>query len=141
MPVLDSYLFFDGNCAQAMRFYESTIGGKIEMSMTYAQSPEPMPGPAGSESRIMHSSMVIDGRRLMSSDTPPGEPGKGMSGFALSLNYPDKEEARRIFDALAAGGQVQMPFGETFWAEGFGMLTDRFGVPWMVGGGESKEIG
>jgi PhnB protein len=137
MPVLDSYLFFDGNCAEAMRFYEKTLDAKIEMSMTYAESPEPMPGPPGSEKRIMHTSMVIDGRRLMASDTPPGQGGKGMHGFALSLNYPTPDEGRRIFEALSAGGQVMMPYGKTFWAEGFGMLTDRFGTPWMVGGGEA----
>jgi PhnB protein len=135
MPVLDSYLFFDGNCAEAMRFYERTLGGKIEMSMTYGQSPDPAQCPAGSQDRIMHASMLIDGRRLMASDTPVGQPAKGMNGFALSLNYPSAEEARRVFDALSEGGKAMMPFGKTFWAEGFGMLTDRFGTPWMVGGG------
>ena len=137
MPVLDSYLFFDGNCAEAMRFYERTLGGKIEMSMTYGESPEPQQCPAGSQDRIMHSSLDIDGRRLMASDTPAGQ-SKGMNGFALSLNYPTVDEARRVFDALCEGGSAMMPFSKTFWAEGFGMLTDRFGTPWMVGGGASS---
>lgn len=135
MPVLDSYLFFDGNCGEAMRFYEKTLGGKIEMSMTYGESPDPQHGAAGSKDRIMHTSLLIDGRRLMASDTPPDQPARGMQGFALSLNYPTAEEARRIFNALADGGKATMPFDKTFWAEGFGMLTDRFGTPWMVGGG------
>ena len=135
MPVLDSYLFFDGNCGEAMRFYEKTLGGKIEMSMTYGESPDPQHGAAGSKDRIMHTSLLIDGRRLMASDTPPGQPSKGMHGFALSVSYPTAEEARRVFDALSAGGTATMPFGKTFWAEGFGMLTDKFGTPWMVGGG------
>jgi PhnB protein len=138
MPVLDSYLFFDGNCAEAMRFYERTLGGKIEMSMTYAQSPDPAQCPPGSQDRIMHSSMLIEGRRLMASDTPTNHPAQAMNGFALSLSYPTADEARRVFGALSEGGKEIMPFGKTFWAEGFGMLTDRFGTPWMVGGGESS---
>lgn len=138
MPVLDSYLFFNGNCAQAMRFYERTLGAKLEMIMTYGQSPQPEHCPAGSEDRIMHARLVVDGRALMASDTPAGQPNPGMSGFALSLNYPTAAEARRVFDALADGGQVQMPMGKTFWAEAFGMLADRFGTPWMVGGGASS---
>ena len=135
MPILDSYLFFDGNCAEAMRFYERTLGGKIEMSMTYGQSPDPAQCPPGSKDRVMHVSLLLDGRRLMASDTPAGQPAKKMQGFALSLSYPTAEAARGIFDALSAGGQTVMPFGKTFWADGFGMVTDRFGTPWMVGGG------
>lgn len=138
MPQLDTYLFFDGNCADAMRFYEATLGGKIEMMLTYGESPEkdnPEHCPPGSESRIMHASMSLDGRLLMASDTPAGH-FKPMAGFALSLSYPSAAEAGRIFDKLAEGGQVMMPMGKTFWAEAFGMLTDRFGTPWMVGGGE-----
>lgn len=138
MPQLDSYLFFDGNCAEAMRFYESTLGGKMEMSMTYGEGPEAEQYPADSRGRIMHASLLIDGRSLMASDMPPNQPGKGMQGFALSLNYPTVDEARRVFDALGEGGKVDMPFGKTFWAEGFGMLTDRFGTPWMVGGGSES---
>ena len=138
MAVLDSYLFFDGTCAEAMRFYERTLGGKIEMSMTYGQAPDSAQCPPGSQDRIMHCSMLIEGRRLMASDTPSGQPAQGMNGFALSLSYPSADEARRVFDALCDGGKAMMPFGKTFWAEGFGMLTDRFGTPWMVGGGESS---
>jgi len=135
MPVLDSYLLFDGHCAEAMRFYERTLGGKIEMSMTYGESPQPEHCPPGSQGRIMHASLLIEGRRLMASDTAAGQPAQAMQGFALSLNYPTADEARRIFDALGEGGKTTMPFGKTFWAEGFGMLTDKFGTPWMVGGG------
>lgn len=137
MPVLDSYLFFNGNCAQAVRFYEATLGGKLEMMMTYAQSPQPEHCPAGSEDRIMHASLKIDGRSLMASDVPAGQSYAGMNGFSLSLNYSSADEARRVFDKLAEGGKVTMPLGKTFWAEAFGMLTDRFGTPWMVGGGSS----
>lgn len=138
MPVLDSYLFFSGNCAEAMRFYERTLGGKLEKIMTYADSPEPENCPPGSKDLVMHACLVLDGRMLMASDSAPGYENKGMSGFALSLNYPTAAEARRVFDALANGGSVTMPMAETFWTEIFGMVTDRFGTPWMVGGGTPK---
>ena len=140
MPVLDSYLFFNGNCAEAMRFYEKTLGGKLEKMMTYGDSPEPEAGPPGSKGQIMHACLVLDGRMLMASDDPSGGAAKGMSGFALSLNYPTAAEARRVFDALADGGTVMMPMAETFWTEIFGMVTDRFGTPWMVGGGQQKTV-
>jgi PhnB protein len=138
MPVLDSYLFFDGTCAQAMRFYESALGGKLEMMMTYRESPQREQCPRGSEDRIMHASMAVGDRRLMASDTPAGQPNTGMNGFSLSLNYPTVDEARRVFNKLADGGKVTMPLDKTFWAEAFGMLTDKFGTPWMVGGGSSS---
>ncbi len=138
MPQLDSYLFFNGDCAQAVRFYERVLGAKLQMMMTYGESPEPENCPAGSKDRIMHASLLLDGRTLMASDVPADQPTPGMSGFALSLNYPTVEEARKTFDALADGGKVMMPMGKTFWAEAFGMLTDRFGTPWMVGGGASS---
>lgn len=134
MPVLDSYLFFDGQCAEAVRFYERTLGAKVETVMKYADSPEPEACPANARDRVMHARLLIDGRALMASDTPPGM-SKPMAGFALSLQYPGVDEARRVFDALAQGGSVNMPMQKTFWADTFGMLTDRFGTPWMVGGG------
>jgi PhnB protein len=140
MPVLDSYLFFNGNCAEAMRFYERTLGGKLEKMMTYAESPHPEMSPPGSKDQVMHASLVLDGRVLMASDDPSGSAAKGMNGFALSLNYPTAAEARRVFDALASGGTVTMPMAETFWTEIFGMVTDRFGTPWMVGGGQQKSV-
>lgn len=138
MPALDSYLFFgDGRCAEAMRFYERTLGGKLEPILTYAQSPEPNHCTEGAGNQVMHACLNLDGRLLMASDVPPGMGGaQPMGGFSLSLNYPTADEARRIFDRLAEGGKVTMPMGKTFWTEAFGMLTDRFGVPWMVGGGQ-----
>ena len=134
MPVLDSYLFFNGNCAPALRFYEKTLGAKLEMMMTYAEAPPDARQP-GSDDRIMHASVNIDGRRLMASDTPKGHPHQGMNGFSLSLGYTGTEEAKKVFDALSAGGKVTMPMSKTFWAEAFGMLTDQFGTPWMLSGG------
>lgn len=137
MAQLDSYLFFNGRCAEAMRFYERTLGGKLEPILTYGQSPEPNDCTHGAEDQVMHACLNLDGRLLMASDVPPGMGGaQPMAGFSLSLNYPTAAEARRIFDLLANGGSVTMPMARTFWVESFGMVTDRFGVPWMVGGGE-----
>jgi PhnB protein len=133
MPQLNSYLTFDGNCADAMRFYERTLGGKLAM-MTHAQSPMAAQSPPGAADRIMHARLELDGSVLMASDSMPGQPSKGMHGFSLSLVYPTGAEARRVFDALAAGGRVTVPIDKTFWAEAFGMLVDRFGTPWMVNG-------
>jgi PhnB protein len=75
----------------------------------------------------------------MGSDAMPGQPYGGMKGFSLSLAYPTVAEAKKVFDALSAGGNVTMPFDKTFWSEGFGMLVDRFGAPWMVSGPETKK--
>lgn len=135
MPMLDSYLFFNGRCREAMQFYEKTLGGKMEALMTYADSPDPEHCSPGNEALVMHASLLLqDGRRLMASDSPP-EHYKPMAGFSLALNYEKAAEARKIFEVLSAGGSVFMPMTETFWSETFGMCTDRFGTPWMVGGG------
>jgi len=138
MPQLDAYLIFDGNCADAMRFYERTLGGKLEIMMTHAESPMAAQTPPGSANRILHARLVLDGRMLMASDSMVGQPYEGMNGFSLSLVYPTVAEAQRVFDALAKGGQVRMPLQKTFWVEAFGMLVDRFGTPWMVSGGKAS---
>ncbi|MDI3283890.1 VOC family protein [Polyangium sp. 15x6] len=134
MNELDTYLFFDGNCAEAMRFYERTFGGKIEFMMKFDEGPAPCP--EGGAGRIMHASLTVGARRLLASDTVPKYPHEGFKGFSVSLGFPTKAEAQRVFDALADGGKVMMPLEKTFWSEAFGMVTDRFGVPWMIGGGE-----
>jgi len=134
MLQLDTYLFFDGNCADAMRFYERTLGGKLQL-MTHGESPMAAQTPPGSANRIMHARLELDGRLLMASDSMVGQPYERMKGFSLSLIYPTVAEAQRMFAALAEGGQITMPIAKTFWAEAFGMLVDRFGTPWMVNGG------
>jgi PhnB protein len=134
MSQLNAYLFFDGTCADAMRFYERTLGGKLEMMLTHAESPMADKTPPGSADRIMHARLAIDGGALMASDSMAGQPYGGMKGFSLSLIYPTVADAKRVFNALAAGGQVTMPIEKTFWAEAFGMLVDRFGTPWMISG-------
>jgi PhnB protein len=138
MAQLDTYLTFDGTCAEAMRFYETALGGKLEMMMTHAESPMAAQTPPGSENRIMHARLNLGNRILMASDSMVGQPYSGMHGFSLSMNYPTVEEGQKVFDALAAGGQVRMPLQKTFWAEGFGMLVDKFGTPWMVNCGMSQ---
>ena len=136
MPVLDNYLFFtNGRCAEAMRFYERTLGGQLQAVMTYGQSPQPQQCSPAAKDLVMHASLRIGERTLRASDVPPEMPGAPMGGFSLSLVYETPEEARRIFDALAQGGSVHMALQETFWARAYGMLVDRFGTPWMVGGG------
>ncbi|MBG9387750.1 VOC family protein [Caenimonas aquaedulcis] len=139
MPMLDSYLFFNGDCRAAMTFYQEVIGGQMMSMMTYAQSPDPNQCGAEGKDRIMHAHLLVDGRNLMASDAPPGQPVPAQGGFALSLNYPSAGEAKKAFDAFAEGGKVTMPMSKTFWIESFGMVTDKFGTPWMVGGGEAAK--
>ena len=134
MPQFDCYLFFDGNCAEAMRFYQRTLGGKLDL-MTHAESPIASQTPPGSANRIMHARLAIDGRSLMASDTMPGQPYEGMKNFSVALAYGTAAEAKQVFDLLAEGGRIKMPMQKTFWADAFGMLVDRFGTPWMVNGG------
>jgi PhnB protein len=130
------YLVFDGNCAQAMQFYERVIGGKLEVMMKIADAPERCGElPPGSDDRIMHARLVLDDSILMASDSMLGQPYEGMKNFSVALTYPTADAAKPVFDALAEGGQVMMPLGKTFWADAFGMLTDRFGTPWMINGG------
>lgn len=135
---LDPYLTFDGTCADAMRFYHQTLGGKLEALLTLRETLPPDQVPEGGGDRIMHARLTMPGGVIMASDSQMGMPYQGMHGFSISLLYKDVEEGRRIFEALADGGRVTMPFGETFWAQGFGMCADRFGTPWMVSGGENK---
>jgi PhnB protein len=132
IPQIDSYIFFDGNCAEAMRFYEKTIGGSIDMMMKYSENPDGH-CPPGSDDRIMHTSLNLNGRFLMASDSPKGQHER-MQGCAISLNYVTADEAKRIFEALIAGGKPVMPPGPTFFAGYFGCGTDRYGTQWMVMG-------
>ena len=141
MSQLDTYLFFDGTCAEAMRFYEKALGGKIEMMMTHAEAPPSAGVPPGSPDRILHASLKLGDRILMASDSMPGEQDHGMHGFALSLSYPTPAEGKKIFDALAVGGKVTMPMGPTFWVESFGMLVDRFGTSCMINAGKPAQLG
>ena len=126
---IDPYLNFDGDCAEAMRFYQQVLGGELFV-MPAEESPEDM----GEEwkGRALHAALTIDGQLIMASDTPPGQYQKPQGTF-VSLAFDGLDEARRIYDVLSEGGEVFMAFDKTFWAEGFGMFADRYGTPWMVG--------
>ena len=128
------YLFFDGRAEQAIEFYKKTLGASVDFMMRMSESPEPPPAdcPPMPGDAIMHASFRIGDSVLMASDAPPSGD-KPFKGFSLSLSYATEAEAHKTFDALAQGGKVEMPLGKTFWSPCFGMLTDQFGVGWMVG--------
>jgi len=128
---LNPYLLFNGNCAEAFKFYEQTLGGKIEALMTFNGSPAAEHAPPEWGDKILHASMTVGDQRLMASDAPPGQY-KEPQGLSVSISLNDRDKGERIFNALAEGGTTTMPFAKTFWASGFGMCTDRFGIPWMV---------
>lgn len=127
------YLMFNGSCEEAADYYRRTLGAEIVMLMRWKDCPEPQPGmvPAGSENKVMHMALRIGETTVLASDGDCG--GKpGFQGFSLTLTVADEADAKRRFDALADGGQVRMPLGKTFFSPSFGMVTDRFGVAWMV---------
>lgn len=129
------YLFFTGNCAEAIEFYRTALGAEVLMTMRYRDSPDsPPPGmvPPGWEDKIMHTSFKLGESTIMASDGCGDGSNPGFQGFSLSLSLPDEAAAKKAFDALAAGGEVRMPLGKTFWSPCFGMLADRFGMGWMV---------
>jgi len=128
------YLFFAGRCEEAIDFYKKTLGAEVMMLMRFKDSPEPpQPGmiPPDSENKVMHATLRIGDTVVMASDGRcEGAP--SFQGFSLSVTVADEAQADRVFAALAEGGQVQMPLGQTFFSPRFGMVADRFGVSWMV---------
>ncbi len=128
---LHTYLNYGGNCAEAFRFYEQHLGGKVGMMMTYGEMPEPKNFPPGMEKSILHASIEIGGTLLMASDVPP-ERFQPMRSVYLSLSVGSIEEAERLFALLTDGGEVFMSMGETFFAFRFAMLRDKFGTSWMI---------
>ena len=141
---IQPYLMFNGNCEEAMKFYEKALGGTIAMLMRYKDMPpqegEPPEGcapiPAADEAalaeKVMHASLQVGDQLLMASDSHPMYGYKGIEGVSISLGVDSAAEAKKVFDALSDGASIQMPLSKTFWSESFGMLTDKFGVPWMV---------
>ena len=131
------YLFFEGRTEEALQFYEQKLGAKIEALMRYKENPEPKYNPPNSANKVMHALFSIGDTKVMASDgNCTGKP--SFQGFALTINAKDAAEAKQRFDALAEGGQVQMPLAETFFAKSFGMVADRFGMGWMVIAGPKK---
>jgi PhnB protein len=128
---LNPYLNFDGRCAEAFDVYARTLGGKVTFSQTYGDSPAKEFTSPEWHGKIMHATLQVGGVQLMGSDAPPDRYQRPQ-GLYVSINVTSVDEGRRIFSALSDGGTVTMPFEPTFWAAGFGMVTDRFGTPWMV---------
>src|SRR5579884_413908 len=128
---LNPYLAFNGQCEEAFKFYEQCLGGKITAMMTNEASPMGAQMPPEARKKIMHACLEIGDQRLMGGDAPAGHDSKP-HGFCVSVHIADLAQAERVFQALSAQGTIQMPFQATFWSAGFGMLTDRFGIPWMV---------
>jgi PhnB protein len=131
---IDCYLTFTGNCEEALNFYAQCLGGKVGTLMRYEGSPmDTKELPANWKQKVLHGSVDADGAQIMGSDMPPGMPGAGYNGITVSVYIKnDVDKARKAFEALAAGGQVTMPFAPPFWGGQFGMLKDKYGVPWMV---------
>jgi PhnB protein len=128
---LNPYLLFNGTCEEAFKFYAKTLDGTIKTMMPFEGSPMEKHAPEEWRKKIMHATLDLDGQVLMGSDAR-GEHYHKPQGFSVSLSVDKPEEAERIFAALAEGGNVRMALQETFWAARFGMVTDRFGIPWMV---------
>jgi len=128
---LDPYLFFNGQCEEAFQFYAQCLGGKIEAMLPHAGTPAEEHVPAEWSRKILHARLVAGDKVLMGSDAPPGR-FQQPQGFSLSLTIDNPAEAERLFHALAENGTVHMPLAKTFWAARFGMLVDRFGIPWMI---------
>lgn len=131
---LVSYLHFSGQCEAAFKFYERVLDGKVVALRDHADSPMADKVPPEWRSKIMHAELQVGDQTLMGSDAPP-DYFRPPAGFAVSLAVEDEFESERIFDALAEGGKISMPLGPTFWSPRFGMLTDQFGIPWLVSGG------
>lgn len=131
------YLAFDGDCREAFEFYAKTLGGEIDMMLTYGESPISDDMPSEIHEHVMHAGMVAEGAMLMGCDVPSGHYEKPQ-GIMIALEIDDIAKAERIFNALAEGGKVTMPWEETFWVERFGMLNDRYGIMWAVNGGKSR---
>jgi PhnB protein len=129
--IVQPYLFFSGRCDEALEFYRSALDAEVLMLSRFKESPEPEMVQPGMEEKVMHASFRIGETTLMASDGMcEGE--ANFDGFSLSITVRDEAEAERLFAALAEGGEVRMPLAKTFWSPKFGMLTDRFGVGWMV---------
>src|SRR5882757_7702026 len=132
--LVQPYLFFGGRCDEAIEFYKTALGAKVEMLLRFNESPEPVPAgmlAEGFEKKVMHSSFKVGEMTLMASDGCGPADGK-FDGFRLALSVPTEAEADRAFNALAEGGKVEMPLTKTFWSPRYGQVTDKFGLGWMV---------
>lgn len=133
MARLNPYLTFDGTCEAAFQRYKAVLGGEVVSVMRWKDMPKTggMSTPDGWAEKVMHSELTFSGGRIMGSDAPPGHR-QQPAGMTVTLSVDTPEEADRLFSGLGEGGTVTMPIGETFFSKRFGMLTDQFGIPWMV---------
>lgn len=131
MTTFQPYLFFGGNAREAFTRYQEIFGGQLDLVSNLDMPPEErMDGV--DEDVVMHANLALADTALMGSDDPMSDPFTPPQSMRVYVGMPTLDEANRVFDALAEGGEVQMPMSPTSWAAGFGMLTDRFGTPWMV---------
>ena len=130
---INAYVFFNGRCDEALRFYGEKLGAEVLFKMHYKDAPpDPQrPIPPGVEDKVMHASVKIGESIVMASDDCVSKD-VTHAGFSLSLTADNLADGEKFYNALAEGGQVTMPWQATFWTKGFGMVTDRFGTPWMV---------
>ena len=128
---ISTYVSFNGDCEAAFKFYEEVLGAKHGLLFRYADSPMTDVLPEGWGTKIMHGSVRIGAILLEGADAPPERYLKPQ-GFSLSLNVANADEAERVFERLGDGGEVRYPIAKTFWSERFGMVVDRFGIPWMI---------
>jgi PhnB protein len=132
---LSPYLIFNGRCEEAIEYYRKTLGAEVIAKMRFSDSPEPHPPgmiPPGAEKNIMHAELRIGDASLMCSDGCPTDKPAVFQGFSIALSLQEVAKAQKLFNTLAADGQVRMPFNKTFFSPGFGMVVDRFGVSWML---------
>jgi len=129
--MLNTYLLYDGKCEEAFALYAKVLGGKIEAMLPFEGSPAAGSTPAGFGKKIMHATMRIGDQVLMASDCPPDKFEKP-AGFSVNVSVKTPADAERVYAGLSAGGKITMPLSETFWAQKFGMFTDKYGIPWMV---------
>ena len=131
-----AYLSFDGRCKEAFEFYAKTLGGKIVAMVSHGETGYATQVPAEWQDKIINAHLTVGEAELMGADTPP-QYFQEKQGVSVSIQVDSETEAKRIFDGFADGGAITLPFAPTFWAKGFGMVKDKFGTPWMVGGGSA----
>jgi len=128
---VNTYLFFDGRCEEAMEYYRRTLGAEVTMLVRFKDSPDPGMCAPGAEEKVMHATFRVGDAAMMASDGR-NEGKANFQGFSVSLTVPGEAAADRLFAALAEGGKVEMPLTKTFFSPRFGMVADRFGVSWMI---------
>lgn len=132
------YLSFNGNCREALEFYAKTLGARLEL-MEFGGSPAEEHVPASARNQILHGNLALNGTTILMASDSGGMPYEKLQGLQVAIVLDDVAEGERIFKALSEKGTVTMPYEKTFWAERFGMCTDRFGTPWMINAGMPVE--